>query len=178
MDHYRCQTPQLTTTPNHIARVWSRYNANPKYIGGVTAFSAPCFEALNGFPNNFWGWGGEDDELQNRMRARKQSFSSPKEGTLTDLENMTLSEKLALLKRQNTDDEGSDNHWKCMVKDELLQEHGKTWGKNGLRGVDGSLTLLYDERHDQIHPSTYASKVTVHLTKNNDKWDTVTSWKQ
>jgi glycosyltransferase involved in cell wall biosynthesis len=86
------------------------------------------------------------------------------------IENMTLSEKLALLKRQNTDDEGSDNHWKCMVKDELLEEHGKTWKKNVLRGVDGSLTLLYDERHDQIHPSTYASKVTVHLTKNDDKY--------
>ena len=171
----------LETKPNHIARVWSRYNANPSYIGGVTSFSSKCFEALNGFPNNFWGWGGEDDELQNRMKRTKMQFTSPRVeegGELMDLENMTLHEKLQLLKKQNVDSEGSDNNWKCMVKTDLLKEHESTWNKNGLKDqTQHSLNVLYDRRSDQVHPSTYASKINVHLTKNDDKWDTVTSWK-
>ena len=53
-------------TPMHIASVWHRYTANPRYFGGVNAFNSTQFEAMNGFPNNFWGWGGEDDELFKR----------------------------------------------------------------------------------------------------------------
>ena len=38
------------------------------YIGGITSFSESQFRQLNGFPNNFWGWGGEDDELYQRTK--------------------------------------------------------------------------------------------------------------
>jgi hypothetical protein len=180
LKHYRCQEKELELMPNHIARVWSRYNANPNYIGGVTAYSKTCFEQLNGFPNNFWGWGGEDDELQNRMKACKQKFRSPKHGTLTDLENMTLAEKLSFLKEQNIDRgsiKGTDNHWKCMVKTDLLKEHSSTWRTNGLRDSSGRDSILYDDRKDRIHASSYSTKITVHLTNNGDKYDTITSWK-
>jgi hypothetical protein len=52
--------------PIHIARVWDRYSRNDKYFGGITSFSEKLFRQLNGFPNTFWGWGGEDDELFKR----------------------------------------------------------------------------------------------------------------
>ena len=61
---FYCQIP--TEQPIHIARVWDRYSVNDKYFGGITSFSASLFRQLNGFPNNFWGWGGEDDELYKR----------------------------------------------------------------------------------------------------------------
>jgi hypothetical protein len=54
--------------PVHIARVWSRYNDNPNYFGGIVAFTEQQFRKVNGFPNNFWGWGGEDDELYQRVK--------------------------------------------------------------------------------------------------------------
>jgi hypothetical protein len=44
-----------------------RYSGNPKYIGGAVAFSEADFRAINGFPNTFWGWGGEDDEMRKRI---------------------------------------------------------------------------------------------------------------
>lgn len=53
--------------PVHIARVWGRYSGNPKYIGGAVAFTGGDFRRINGFPNTFWGWGGEDDELRRRV---------------------------------------------------------------------------------------------------------------
>lgn len=46
----------------------SRYSSNPKYIGGAVAFSADDFRKINGFPNTFWGWGGEDDEMYKRIQ--------------------------------------------------------------------------------------------------------------
>jgi hypothetical protein len=54
--------------PIHIARVWDRYSGNPKYVGGIVAITGQHFAQMNGFPNNFWGWGGEDDEMYNRMQ--------------------------------------------------------------------------------------------------------------
>lgn len=41
--------------------------ANRRYFGGVVAFNQADFEAINGFPNTFWGWGGEDDEMYSRI---------------------------------------------------------------------------------------------------------------
>jgi predicted glycosyltransferase involved in capsule biosynthesis len=52
--------------PVHIARRWNRYSNNPSYFGGIVAFSKQQFSDINGYPNNFWGWGGEDDELKKR----------------------------------------------------------------------------------------------------------------
>ena len=33
----------------------------------VTLFHREHFVKVNGFPNNFWGWGAEDDELRLRV---------------------------------------------------------------------------------------------------------------
>ena len=57
----------LPAQPVHIARVWERYSDNPKYFGGIVAFSGDGYRKINGYPNNFWGWGGEDDEMFNRI---------------------------------------------------------------------------------------------------------------
>tara|TARA_A100001201_G_scaffold114858_1_gene98499 strand:- start:9067 stop:10455 length:1389 start_codon:yes stop_codon:yes gene_type:complete len=36
------------------------------YFGGITLFPVHCFEKINGFSNNYWGWGFEDDDLRYR----------------------------------------------------------------------------------------------------------------
>jgi hypothetical protein len=60
---------KFPASPTHIARVWDRYSNNPKYFGGIVAFSSSDMKRINGYPNNFWGWGGEDDEMQKRCEA-------------------------------------------------------------------------------------------------------------
>jgi hypothetical protein len=42
-----------------------------RYFGGVTLFSTECFREINGFSNDYWGWGGEDDNLLKRCEATR-----------------------------------------------------------------------------------------------------------
>jgi hypothetical protein len=121
-----------TTKPNdnhpvHIARVWDRYNDNEKYFGGIVAFSKEQYEKINGFPNNFWGWGGEDDEMYNRTKKVGFQRIGPTSGTITDMEEMTLDNKLKFLR--------DHSKWKCMNKREVLEEHDATWKSNGLSNL-------------------------------------------
>eukprot|EP01038_Epipyxis_sp_PR26KG_P013138 gene13138-17606_t len=125
-----------TTTPKdnnpvHIARIWNRYNKNSKYFGGVVAFSKEQFVSINGFPNNFWGWGGEDDELFLRSKECLLEPVGPSIGSMIDLENMDLDGKLAYLK--------SNNILKCMNKVEVLKEHKSSWQTNGLSDLKYSI---------------------------------------
>ncbi|CDQ58923.1 unnamed protein product [Oncorhynchus mykiss] len=46
-----------------------------QYFGGVSALSKEQFLEINGFPNNYWGWGGEDDDIFNRQD--RMSISRP-----------------------------------------------------------------------------------------------------
>lgn len=39
-----------------------------EYIGGVTLFPSNLFKLVNGFTNNYWGWGFEDDNLMLRLK--------------------------------------------------------------------------------------------------------------
>ncbi|XP_066990440.1 beta-1,4-N-acetylgalactosaminyltransferase bre-4-like [Macrobrachium rosenbergii] len=41
----------------------------PTFVGGVLAISVDQFKTVNGYSNKFLGWGGEDDDMSNRILA-------------------------------------------------------------------------------------------------------------
>lgn len=45
----------------------------PQYFGGVSALTPDQYLKMNGFPNEYWGWGGEDDDIA----ARSDSLPLP-----------------------------------------------------------------------------------------------------
>ncbi len=51
----------------------------------------------------------------------------PTVGRITDMEAMSLDDKLDFLRAHKT--------WKCMNKNEVLDEHDATWKSNGLVGL-------------------------------------------
>ncbi|RMX66188.1 hypothetical protein DD238_001242 [Peronospora effusa] len=136
--------------PMHIARVWERYSDSSNYFGGIVAFTRQQFLKVNGFPNNFWGWGGEDNELYCRVVRKNLIVQTPTSGTVRDLEAMSLEEKLTVLRKSK---------WKCTVKRELLKEHHRTWKKNGLK------SLQY-EYVDAEAINEHCTKITVKLGPN------------
>jgi hypothetical protein len=115
-----------TDKPVHIAAVWDRYNKNPSYFGGIVAFTSDMFTKINGYPNNFWGWGGEDDEIYKRTK-KFYDIEKVKEGSIKDLEELNLEEKLDYLR---------ENDLKFMQKTEALAQHEATWKKNGLNNLN------------------------------------------
>jgi len=53
-------------TPIHIATKLSKYNYGlgyDQYFGGVILFSKEQVEKTNGYSNDYWDWGQEDDDL-------------------------------------------------------------------------------------------------------------------
>lgn len=65
---YRCERfPRHLSSAIDVFRFVLPY---PDLFGGAIAVRADQFRELNGFSNEFFGWGGEDDDLQRRIRAR------------------------------------------------------------------------------------------------------------
>ncbi|XP_036892032.1 beta-1,4-galactosyltransferase 1 [Sturnira hondurensis] len=72
---YRC-----FSQPRHISVAMDKFGFSLPYVqffGGVSALSKQQFLTINGFPNNYWGWGGEDDDIFNRLAYKGMSISRP-----------------------------------------------------------------------------------------------------
>jgi GT2 family glycosyltransferase len=47
---------------------WTRHPTKPKMFGGNVGIHRQDYEAINGYDENFTGWGCEDDDLRLRLR--------------------------------------------------------------------------------------------------------------
>ncbi|XP_026880324.2 beta-1,4-galactosyltransferase 5 [Electrophorus electricus] len=66
--------------PRHYAVQLNKYSymlPYDEFFGGVSGLTAEQFQRINGFPNAFWGWGGEDDDLWNRVQYAGYTVSRP-----------------------------------------------------------------------------------------------------
>ncbi|EMP35754.1 Beta-1,4-galactosyltransferase 5 [Chelonia mydas] len=62
--------------PRHFAAKLDKYMyllPYNEFFGGVSGLTVEQFRKINGFPNAFWGWGGEDDDLWNRYALLRKS---------------------------------------------------------------------------------------------------------
>lgn len=83
-------TFQAEDGATHLAHKWDKYNFS-HFFGGANSFTKKIFEKINGFPNDFWGWGGEDDALMNRIIKNELIIYKPDEGKFTELEHNNTS---------------------------------------------------------------------------------------
>nr|XP_044991003.1 beta-1,4-galactosyltransferase 6 isoform X2 [Jaculus jaculus] len=70
--------------PRHFAAKLDKYMyilPYKEFFGGVSGLTVEQFRKINGFPNAFWGWGGEDDDLWNRVHYAGYNVTRP-EGDL------------------------------------------------------------------------------------------------
>lgn len=62
--------------PTHLAAAAEQFNwvlPYPQYFGGVTIFSKETFVKVNGYSNEYWGWGAEDDDMYRRVTMKDLS---------------------------------------------------------------------------------------------------------
>ncbi|XP_014837154.1 beta-1,4-galactosyltransferase 1-like [Poecilia latipinna] len=72
---YRCYD-----NPRHLAVAMDKFNFHlpyKTYFGGVSSLSKQQFSKINGCPNTYWGWGGEDDDIYRRVIYHGMSISRP-----------------------------------------------------------------------------------------------------
>ncbi len=74
--------------PTHLAAAASQFNYSlpyEEYFGGVTMFDRQSFNKINGYSNEYWGWGGEDDDIRCRCRLAGLKVQRQSPGVLKSL---------------------------------------------------------------------------------------------
>ena len=110
------------------------------FFGGVTALHPADFEAANGYPNDYWGWGAEDDQLRLRVEASgglKRGVARPPAGAgrYRDLDQMQM---LSLLQTRESTAEHAHRFNQHLFRQDrrAARELDEQWrGANGLRGM-------------------------------------------
>lgn len=78
--------------PVHLGHVWQDKYRYWEFIGGILLMSDFIAQKVNGYPNNFWGWGGEDDALYDRILTFKIQIYEPTDGSVEELKHVNTSE--------------------------------------------------------------------------------------
>ena len=112
--------------PVHIAYPGSSVKYGyPTYIGGINIYNRNDFKKINGFPNDFWGWGGEDDAIYDRLAINKILVIRPDKGKIKELshESMKDLKQFTNLKK-----------WENRI------DNIKNWRTNGLKNLKYKIT--------------------------------------
>ena len=168
------------TPPIHLAVEGYRYVSDPtkgpdKRTGGIISMSGKQFRSINGYPNDYWGWGGEDDELGRRMVhiGLMKQIKRPKTGKIVDLEGTSLSAKLEFL--------SNHKEFKCPDKWERRDFHNNIRKKArqpiGLQYINNYYKL---KKYSKLSPDINVWKYNVMLsdkkltnTMNTILYDTI-----
>ncbi|KAI2649800.1 Beta-1,4-galactosyltransferase 3 [Labeo rohita] len=81
-----------------------------QYFGGVSAVTPEQYLKMNGFPNQYWGWGGEDDDIAARFDLLKRTRLNWRSDGLNSLTYELLSKELEPLYTNLSVNIGDDPH--------------------------------------------------------------------
>ena len=68
-----CVTSIRPTVTLKLFLAIDKFDYQPHYgtdFGGVTAITPKQYRKANGHSNQFWGWGGEDNDMEFRIRRK------------------------------------------------------------------------------------------------------------
>jgi len=129
--------------PTHIANLWTEKYRFSEFLGGIVSFNKKDFLKLNGFPNDFWGWGGEDDAIYNRIVSN-------------NLPIIKIKGNVSIKGLEHTA-QGESNITKNTFKTQGILKDLKNWRRNGLNNLKYNIINIEDFEYTNIQ------KVTVEL---------------
>ena len=103
------------------------------FTGTVIGVNKESFEKINGYPNNFWGWGGEDDLIFGRSNINNVKMYSPIKGNVIDLERDKNNQKISAKKKISY---LKSNDLNEMTKIEKIILDRKIWHNNGINNLN------------------------------------------
>ena len=152
--------------PIHLGNLGTRYNENdsdPNFLGGVISFKYEDFVECNGYPNNFWGWGGEDNVLLDRLKKNNIDIEKS-QYPIVDLENLSIDKKQELL-------------WKNKLKMNKDIKNAKrredkidnNWQKNGLQQIEDTYEIVEEVPDPDINNHIHHYKVFLKISDEEKK---------
>ncbi|KAM6434768.1 beta-1,4-galactosyltransferase 3 [Liasis olivaceus] len=117
--------------PKHVSVAMNKFRYKlpySQYFGGVSALTPDQYLKINGFPNEYWGWGGEDDDIAMRVRFRGMKILRPPVSV----------GHYKMVKHKS--DEGNEQN---PHRFDLLIRTYRTWTQDGMNSL--SYTLLSKE---------------------------------
>ena len=135
-------------SPIHLGNMGTRYNTkeepDPNFLGGVLSFKAEDFIKCNGYPNDFWGWGGEDNALLYRLQKADINIDKSIEPVIDLEEESSLTKKGDIIKEKTNKLWEQDMYMKKEIKKKNLEENKNTWQENGVNSLDGLYKIMGD----------------------------------
>jgi hypothetical protein len=142
----------------HYASPYLNYKYTyDQFMGGVIGLTAETFEKINGFPVNFWGWGGEDDALRVRMAKNGIVVYRPRKGEYI-LESHEPPTKTEINTHKKRDRNYDSENWKLSglnttdistVKFYRIDSFFNDYHKDG--EWNGEIEIIYKELTENIN---------------------------
>jgi predicted glycosyltransferase involved in capsule biosynthesis len=121
------------------------------------------FIKANGYPNNFWGWGGEDNALHQRYKQLniplEYNEKSNNNFKSIDYQRANNAEKMAYLKK---------NKIRNMTVWELLKEDKNKYKENGYKQLDDLDYQIIKEEIENIAPNLIYIHIKSKLKKKEE----------
>lgn len=122
---------KTTDSINSLAVKGTRYESNDKkdkrpFAGALISCTKNVFIELNGYPNNFYGWQGEDENLLIRIYANNKPVYIPTNGKIIDIEEVDGYKKNMEIKSAELKNEKEKNSWEKNYNWENYKQNGLT----------------------------------------------------
>ena len=135
--------------PIHIASMWKEKYNFMDFFGGIISYNKNSYEKINGFPNKFFGWGGEDDATYNRLVINNVPIYKLKSSKIIEIKEISH-------KGTSEFEELTNKNKKFNILNDL-----KNWKNDGLN------TLKYKILDETTIGYKNVKKYTVDISSNN-----------
>jgi len=134
---YLITHPSFSLLPNNTETYKKIYIDKMPAGGSIYTTTMKNYFLCNGMPNNFWGWGGEDNVFHKRMIYNKiyVTYNDKGDFVSTDTQRKSDKDKMEYIEKNNLK---VKNIWALMKKDKT------DWKKNGIVQSDKFFKIVED----------------------------------
>lgn len=164
IDYFFKQTDSLNTLSMYGTRYKNDSEGHSRpFAGALLSCSSKIFEELNGYPNNFYGWGSEDENLLLRLADIKKPLYINSIGKIIDIEEIGGSKKNVDTKisELNKNEERETNVYEKNI-------NWKNYKSNGLSNLN--YKILYENKSKYLDSLNYHIIVDLEYDKDKKKY--------